>query len=128
MSPIEQMRLAKDLIHSKSNGLLQLEMSNWHNQLVMKISRDAIVGVYLSVLSNTETNRYECLFKGYTHCSGGYSDAQQMQKIATEYQTIADLLKELENAKITLSQQELEQFRAEISSEEEQSQSPVMTM
>lgn len=126
MNPIEQMRWAKELIYNKSRGLLELDVSS--NQLILKVSRDAIVGIYLSILLNKETGNYECFFKGYTQCSGGYSDALQMQKIAKQYQTIAELLREIETAKIIVTQQELEEFITEIISAEEPIHTPAMSM
>lgn len=120
MNGIEQMRWAKALISEKANGLQELVVGNIHDELYIRTSDNATVGLYLSVLPNRKTGLYDCLFKAYTRTCGGYNTAQKMQALADEYQNITDLLSQLETAKISLTGDELNTFVSEMKSTEEQ--------
>ncbi|WOC32131.1 MULTISPECIES: hypothetical protein [Caproicibacterium] len=117
---IERMRWAKDLIFEKTSGLQELAVGSLHGEPYIRTSDKATVGLYLSVPPNRETGRYDCLFKGYLRTCGGYNTAEQMQALADEMQNIADLLKQLESAKILLTEDELNVFVGELKSIEEQ--------
>jgi hypothetical protein len=78
------------------------------------------------VLPNMKTQKYDCIFKGYMRCAGGYNDSKKMQKLAEEYQSVTDVLKQLEKAKISLTEDELQSFVAELKSAEEQTMIPTM--
>ena len=117
---IEQMRWAKDLISEKTNGLQKLVIGSMHDELYIRTSDKATVGLYISVLSNRETGLYDCLFKAYTRTCGGYNTAEKMQALTDEYQNITDLLSQLEAAKISLTGDELNTFVSEMKSAEEQ--------
>lgn len=120
MNSIEQMRWAKELIEEKSGGAFELVAGNIRGDLFLRCSDNARVGLYLTMHPNMKTGRYDCQFQGYTRISSGYYDASEMQRLADEYQMVASLQKELEAAKISLSQDELATFSAELSSTEEQ--------
>ena len=126
MNSIEQMRWAKELISEKTNGFMELSVGNMHDDLFISASDKAMVGLYLSVLPNMKTQKYDCIFKGYTRCSGGYNDGKKMQKLTEEYQSVTDVLKQLEKAKISLTEDELQCFVAELKSAEEQIMTPSM--
>ncbi|ENK0555341.1 hypothetical protein [Clostridium sporogenes] len=79
MNSIEQMRWAKDLISKKTNGFMELTVGNMHDDLFIMASDKAMVGLYMSVLPNMKTQKYDCIFKGYTRCYGGYNDSKKMQ-------------------------------------------------
>jgi hypothetical protein len=114
MNGIEQMRWAKDLISEKTNGLQKLVVGSMHDELYIRTSDKATVGLYLSVLPNRETGLYDCLFKAYTRTCGGYNTAEKMQALADEYQGITDILSQLETAKISLTEDELNTFVSEM--------------
>lgn len=120
MNSIEQMRWAKDLISEKTNGLQELVIGNVHDDLYIRTSDKATVGLYLSVLPNRETGLYDCIFKAYTRTCGGYSNSKKMQALTNEYQNVTELLKQLEKAKISLTEDELQTFVGEMKSAEEQ--------
>ncbi len=130
MNSIEQMRWAKALLEEKSGGSYELAVGNVHDDLFLRCSDKSNVGLYLSVLPNMKTKKYDCIFKGYTRCSSGYNNARGMQQLADEYQMAANLVKELESAKISLTEDELYTFVVEMKSTEEQiekqSQAPQM--
>lgn len=129
MNGIEQMRWAKNLISEKTNGLQELVVGNMHDELYIHTSDKATIGLYLSVLSNRKTGLYDCLFKAYTRTCGGYNTAKKMQVIADEYQNITDILGQLETAKISLTEDELNTFVSEMkSAEEQQTTAPKMGM
>ena len=129
MNGIEQMRWAKALISEKANGLQELVVGNIHDELYIRTSDKATVGLYLSVLPNRKTGLYDCLFKAYTRTCGGYNTAKKMQAISDEYQNITDLLSQLEAAKISLTGNELNTFVSEMkSAEEQQTTTPKMGM
>ena len=75
MNSIEQMRWAKKLIEEKTSGLQELVVGNVHDDLYIRTSDKATVGLYLSVLLNRSAGRYDCVFKGYTRTCGGYNDS-----------------------------------------------------
>lgn len=120
MNSIEQMRWAKQLIEEKTGGLQELVVGNVHDDLYIRTSDKATVGLYLSVLPNKKTDRYDCIFKAYTRTCGGYNNSKKMQALADEYQNVTDVLKQLEKAKISLTEDELQSFVGEIKSAEEQ--------
>ena len=126
MNSIEQMRWAKELIAEKTNGFMELSVGNIHDDLFIRASDKAMVGLYLSVLPNMKTQKHDCIFKGYTRCAGGYSDSKKMQKLTEEYQSVTDVLKQLEKAKISLTEDELQSFVAELKSAEEQTMTQTM--
>lgn len=120
MNPIERMLWVKRLLEEKSGGAFELVAGNLRGDLFLRCSDKANVGLYLSVLPNMKTGRYDCKFQGYTRCSGGYLGAAGMQRLADEYQMVATLVKDLESAKISLTEDELYAFVAEMKSTEEQ--------
>lgn len=129
MNGIEQMRWAKQLIEDKCGGLQELAVGSMHDELYIRTSDKATVGLYLSMLPNLETGLYDCLFKAYTRTCGGYNTAKKMQALADEYQGTTDLLSQLEAAKISLTGDELTTFVSEIkSAEEKQTTVPKMGM
>jgi hypothetical protein len=107
-------------------GFMELTVGNIHDDLFIRASDKAMVGLYLSVLPNMKTQKYDCIFKGYTRCSGGYNDSKKMQKLTEEYQSVTDVLKQLEKPKISLTEDELQCFVAELKSVEEQTMTPTM--
>lgn len=126
MNSIEQMRWAKELVSEKTNGFMELSVGNLHDDLFIRASDKAMVGLYLSVLPNMKTQKYDCIFKGYTRCSGGYNDSKKMQKLTEEYQSVTDVLKQLDKANISLTEVELQCFVAELKSAEEQTMTQTM--
>jgi ATP-dependent Lon protease len=129
MNGIEQMRWAKDLISERTKGLQELVIGNVHDDLYIRTSDKAIVGLYLSVLPNRETGLYDCIFKAYTRTCGGYNNSKKMQALTDEYQNVTELLKQLEKAKISLTEDELQTFVGEMkSAEEQQTTAPQMGM
>lgn len=127
MNGIEQMRWAKDLISEKTKGLQELVIGNMHDELYIRTSDGATVGLYLSVLPNRKTGLYDCLFKAYTRTCGGYNTAKKMQEISDEYQNITDLLSQLEAAKISLTGDDLNTFVSEMKlAEGQQTTAPKM--
>lgn len=99
-----------------------------HDDLFIRASDNAMVGLYLSVLPNMKTQKYDRIFKGYTRCAGGYNDSKKMQKLTEEYQSVTDVLKQLEKARISLTEDELQCFVVELKSAEEQTMTPTMGM
>lgn len=129
MNGIKQIRWAKDLISGKTNGLQELVIGNMHDELYIRTSDKATVGLYLSVLPNRKTGLYDCLFKAYTRTCGGYNTSKKMQMIADEYQIITDILNQLESANISLTEDDLNTFVSEMkSTEEQQTTAPKMGM
>ena len=120
MNGIEQMRWAKQLIEDKCGALQEMAVGSMHDELYIRTSDKATVGLYLSVLPNRRTGLYDCLFKAYTRTCGGYNTAKKMQAISDEYQNITDLLKQLEIAKISLAGDELNTFVSEMKLAEQQ--------
>lgn len=126
MNSIEQMRWVKDLISEKTYGFMELTVGNIHDDLFISASDKAMVGLYLSVLPNIKTQKCDCIFKGYTRCAGGYNDSKKMQKLTEEYQSVTEVLKQLEKAKISLTEDEVQSFVAELKSAEEQTMTQSM--
>lgn len=126
MNSIEQMKWAKDLISEKTNGLQELVVGNVHDDPYIRTSDKATVGLYLSVLPNKKTDRYDCIFKAYTRTCGGYNGSKKMQALTDEYQNVTNLLNQLEKAKISLTEDELQTFVSEMKSTEEQITAPQM--
>lgn len=122
MNGTEQMKWAKDLISEKTNGLQELALGNMHDDLYIRTSDKASVGLYLSVLPNRKTGLHDCVFKAYTRTCGGYNTAKKMQELADEYQNVTDLLKQLETARISLTEDELRAFVSEMKQAEEEQQ------
>lgn len=120
MTQIEKMRWAKNLLEEDSGGTFELVAGNVHGDLFLRCADNAHVGLYLSVLPNMETGRYDLKFHGYTRINSGYYDASGMQRLIKEYQMVAYLIKEMETANISLLPDELAAFAAELSSPEEQ--------
>lgn len=120
MTQIEKMRWAKNLLEEDSGGTFELVAGNVHGDLFLRCADNAHVGLYLSVLPNMETGRYDLKFHGYTRINSGYYDASGMQRLIKEYQMVAYLIKEMETSNISLLPDELAAFAAELSSPEEQ--------
>lgn len=120
MNGIEQMRWAKDLISEKTNGLQELVIGSMHDELYIRTSDKATAGLYLSVLPNLKTGQYDCIFKAYTRTCGGYNNSKKMEALTDEYQNVTELLKQLETAKISLTEDELNTFVSKMKSTEKQ--------
>lgn len=129
MNSIEQMRWAKQLTEERTGSLQELVLGNVHDDLYIRTSDKATVGLYLSVLPNSKTGQYDCIFKAYTRTCGGYNNSKKMQALTDEYQNVTELLKQLKKVKISLTEDELQAFVGEIkSAEEQQTTAPQMGM
>jgi hypothetical protein len=129
MTGLEKIRWAKTLIEEESGGAYQFVVGNVQDDLYLRCGDHANAGLYLSVLQNKKTGNYDCLFKGYTRMSGSYHDAKGMQKLSDEYKQTAYFLREMENANISLTEDELRTFVTEPkSAEEQQINTPQMGM
>ncbi|MPL64149.1 hypothetical protein SDC9_09800 [bioreactor metagenome] len=120
MTAIEKMRWAKALLEEESGGAYELVVGNVHDDLYLRCGDQVNAGLYLSMLPNRDTGKYDCIFKGYTRMSGGYRNAKGMQKLADEYKQAAYFLREMEIANISLSEDELSAFVSELKSAEKQ--------
>jgi hypothetical protein len=120
MTGLEKIRWAKALIEEESGGAYQFVVGNVHDDLYLRCGDHANAGLYLSVQQNRKTGSYDCVFKGYTQISSGYHNAKGMQKLADEYKQVAYFLREMEIANISLTEDELAAFVAELKSAEEQ--------
>lgn len=129
MTGLEKIRWAKALIEEESGGAYQFVVGNVRDDLYLNCSAQANAGLYLSVQSNRKTGNYDCVFKGYTRMSGGYHNAKGMQRLTDEYKQAAYFLREMEIANISLTEDELATFVAELKSvEEQQINAPQMGM
>ncbi len=129
MTGLEKIRWAKSMIEEESGGRYQFVVGNVHDALYLDCSAQTNAGLYLTVQHNGETGSYDCIFKGYTHISSGYHNAKGMQRLADEYKQAAYFLREMESANISLTEDELRTFVAELkSAEEQQINTPQMGM
>jgi hypothetical protein len=120
MTGLEKIRWAKALIEEESGGAYQFVVGNVHDDLYLRCGDHANAGLYLTVQQNKKTGNFDCVFKGYTRMSGSYHNAKGIQKLADEYKQAAYFLREMENANISLTKDELATFVAELKSPEEQ--------
>ena len=120
MTGLEKIRWAKALIEEESCGRYQFVVGNVRDDLYLDCSAQANAGLYLTVQQNKKTGNYDCVFKGYIRTSGGYHNAKGMQKLADEYKQAAYFLREMEIANISLTEDELVTFVAELKSAEKQ--------
>jgi hypothetical protein len=129
MTAIEKMRWAKALLEEESGGAYEIVVGNVHDDLYLRCGDQVKAGLYLSMLPNRDTGKYDCIFKGYTRMSGGYHNAKEMQKLADEYKQAAYFLREMEIANISLTEDELRTFVSELKSvDEQQINAPQMGM
>ena len=129
MTGLEKIRWAKALIEEESGGAYQFVVGNVNDDLYLRCGDHANAGLYLSVQQNKKTGSYDCIFKGYTRMSGGYHNAKGIQKLTDEYKQAAYFLRKMEIANISLTEDELRTFVAELkSAEEEQINAPQMGM
>ncbi|MCI1952148.1 MAG: hypothetical protein LKJ50_03500 [Clostridiales bacterium] len=129
MTGLEKIRWAKSMIEEESGGAYEFVVGNVHDDLYLRCGDHANAGLYLSILPNQNTGNYDCVFKGYTRISGGYHNAKGIQQLADEYKQTAYFLREMEIASISLTEDELSTFVAELkSAEEEQIEAPQMGM
>ena len=120
MVGLEKIRWAKALIEEESGGAYEFVVGNVHDDLYLRCGDHDNVGLHLSVQQNGKTGNYDCVFKGYTRMSRGYHNAKGMQKLADEYKQAAYFLREMEIANISLTEDELRTFVAELKSADEQ--------
>ena len=129
MTGLEKIRWAKALIEEESGGAYEIVVGNVHDDLYLRCGDQVKAGLYLSMLPNRDTGKYDCIFKGYTRMSGGYHNAKEMQKLADEYKQAAYFLREMEIANISLTEDELRTFVSELKSvDEQQINAPQMGM
>jgi len=129
MTGLEKIRWAKAMIEEESGGAYQFMVGNVHDDLYLDCSAQTNAGLYLILQQNGKTGNYDCVFKGYTRISSGYHNAKGMQKLADEYKQAAYFLREMEIANISLTEDELRTFVAELkSAEEQQINAPQMGM
>ena len=129
MTGLEKIRWAKSMIEEESAGAYEFVVGNVHDDLYLRCSDHVNAGLYLSILPNQNTGNYDCVFKGYTRISGGYHNAKGIQQLADEYKQTAYFLRVMEIANISLTEDELSTFVAELkSAEEEQIKAPQLGM
>lgn len=86
--------------------------------LFVKVDDSCLAACYYAMVRNQKTGQYHADVKGYLRTFSGYCSGTRLEQLSKEISGMAALVKELEGAQISVSEEELCQFCYELETQE----------
>lgn len=84
----------------------------------MKVDDSCLASCYFAMVRNQKTGQYHADVKGYLRRFSGYCNATRLEQLSEEISGLAALVKELEAAQLSVSEEELCRFCYELETQE----------
>lgn len=117
MNEIEKLWQAKRRIEGATAGKQRLTIGSG-GCLTVQVDQECLAAIYLAMIKKRQSGMYHCDVKGYVRTFSGYRNGACMDQLTAELEAMASLVKELEQLKICIGEEELLIFCRELRSQE----------
>ena len=117
MEGIEKLWWAKRQLEEQTEGKQRLIIGAG-GHLLVKVDDSCLAACYFAMVRNQKTGQYHADVKGYLRRFSGYCNGTQMEQMSEEISGLAALVKELEGAQLSVSEEELCRFCYELETQE----------
>ena len=113
MEGIEKLWWAKRRLEEQTEGKQSLTIGAG-GHLFVKVDDSCLAACYFAMVRNQKTGQYHADVKGYLRTFSGYCNGIRLEQLSGEISGLAALVKELENAQLSVSEEELQEFIREL--------------
>lgn len=113
MNEIEKLWQAKRRIEEATAGKQRLTIG-FGGGLTVQVDQGCLAAIYLAMIKNRQNGMFHCDVKGYVRTFSGYRNGACMDQLTAELEAMASLVKELEQLKICIGEEELLTFCREL--------------
>lgn len=113
MEGTEKLWWAKQRLEEQTEGKQRL-ITRTGGHLFVKVDDSCLAACYFAMVRNQKTRRYHADVKGYLRTFSGYCNGTQLEQLSEEISGLAALVKELEAAELSVSEEELQEFNREL--------------
>ena len=113
MEEIERLWWAKRRLEEQTEGKQSLTIGAG-GHLFVKVDDSCLAACYFAMVKNQKTGQYHADVKGYLRTFSGYRNGTRLEQLAEEISGLAALVKELEGAQLSVSEEELQEFIREL--------------
>ena len=117
MEEIEKLWWAKRRLEEQTEGKQSLTIGAG-GHLFVKVDDSCLAACYFAMVKNQKTGQYHADVKGYLRTFSGYRNGTRLEQLAEEISGLAALVKELEGAQLSVSEEELCRFCYELEIQE----------
>ena len=117
MEGIEKLWRAKHRLEEQTEGKQRL-ITGSGGHLFVKVDDSCLAACYFAMVRNQKTGQYHADVKGYLRTFSGYCNGIRLEQLSEEISGLAALVKELEGAQLSVSEEELCQFCYELETQE----------
>ena len=117
MEEIEKLWWAKRRLEEQTEGKQSLTIGAG-GHLFVKVDDSCLAACYFAMVKNQKTGQYHADVKGYLRTFSGYRNGTRLEQLAEEISGLAALVKELEGAQLSVSEEELCRFCYELETQE----------
>lgn len=117
MEGIEKLWWAKRRLEEQTEGKQRLIMGSGEH-LFVKVDDSCLAACYFAMVRNQKTGQYHADVKGYLRTFSGYCNGTRLEQLSGEISGLAALVKELEGAQLSASEEELCRFCYELETQE----------
>ena len=113
MEGTEKLWWAKQRLEEQTEGKQRLIIGAG-GHLFVKVDDSCLAACYFAMVRNQKTGQYHADVKGYLRTFSGYRNGTRLEQLAEEISGLAALVKELEGAQLSVSEEELQEFIREL--------------
>ena len=113
MEGIEKLWWAKRRLEEQTEGKQRL-ITGTGGYLLVKVDDSCLAACYFAMVRHQKTGRYHADVKGYLRTFSGYCNGTRLEQLSEEISGLAALVKELETAQLSVSEEELQEFIREL--------------
>ena len=113
MEGTEKLWWAKQRLEEQTEGKQRLIIGAG-GHLFVKVDDSCLAACYFAMVKNQKTGQYHADVKGYLRTFSGYRNGTRLEQLAEEISGLAALVKELEGAQLSVSEEELHEFSREL--------------
>lgn len=109
----EKLWWAKRRLEEQTEGKQRL-ITGTGGYLLVKVDDSCLAACYFAMVRHQKTGQYHANVKGYLRTFSGYCNGTRLEQLSEEISGLAALVKELENAQLSVSEEELQEFIREL--------------
>ncbi|KJJ68116.1 MULTISPECIES: hypothetical protein [Clostridia] len=109
----EKLWWAKRRLEEQTEGKQRL-ITGTGGYLLVKVDDSCLAACYFAMVRHQKTGRYHADVKGYLRTFSGYCNGTRLEQLSEEISGLAALVKELETAQLSVSEEELQEFIREL--------------
>lgn len=113
MEGTEKLWWAKRRLEEQTEGKQRL-INGSGGHLFVKVDDSCLAACYFAMVRHQTTGQYHADVKGYLRTFSGYCSGTRLEQLSEEISGLAALVKELETAQLSVSEEELHEFSREL--------------